>query len=346
MSLLTISDVSRKYPATAFHAIDGVSAEIHKGEVIAIVGENGSGKTTLLKLINGMEDADRGEIIFNGNKITGPSFNLVPGHEQIKMLFQEFNLLPHHTVKENILQNLRYFQQKAQDEKLAELLKLCRLDGFEDKYPRALSGGQQQRVALARALADNPLLLLMDEPFSNLDVMLKDEIRRAVVRTIRKQGNSIIFVTHEMKDALSLSDKILVLRDGKIVQFDTPKNIYEKPSDEYVAYLFGNVNIISSKDFLKSFKALSDHLKFKNAASKTKICIRPEHIVLCKEEKSMSKGKVKHISYLGDSFELEVETNGLILRINTRKKNIVEGETIFFKINVGRVHVIKAYVIK
>ena len=341
MDFLNISDVSRKYPSTGFHAIDGVSAIFNKAEVVAVVGENGSGKTTLLKLINGMEDTDRGEILFNGNKITGPSFNLVPGHEQIKMLFQEFNLLPHHTVKENILQNLRYFHQKVQNEKLTELLKLCRLNGFEDKYPRALSGGQQQRVALARALADNPLLLLMDEPFSNLDVMLKDEIRRAVVRAVKKQGNWIIFVTHEMKDALSLADRILVLRDGKIVQFDTPKNIYEKPADEYVAYLFGNVNIISSKDFFKSFKSLLENPKFKNTNSKARICIRPEHIQICKEEKSMNKGRVKYISYLGDSYELEIETNGLLLRVNTRKKNITEGEIVFLKINVGRVHVIK-----
>ena len=341
MSFLNISGVSRKYPSTSFHAINGVSAEIHKGEVIAIVGENGSGKTTLLKLINGMEDTDHGEILFNGNKITGPSFNLVPGHEQIKMLFQEFNLLPHHTVKENILQNLRYFNQEAQHEKLVKLLKLCRLDGFEDKYPRALSGGQQQRVALARALADNPMLLLMDEPFSNLDVMLKDEIRRAVVREVKKQGNSIIFVTHEMKDALSLSDRILVLRDGKAVQFDTPKNIYEKPADEYVAYLFGNVNIIGSKDFFKAFKSLSENTKFRNTDAKTKICIRPEHIQICKEERSISKGKVKHIAYLGDSYELEIEANGLLLRVNTRKKKIAVGETVFLKVNVGRVHVIK-----
>jgi ABC-type Fe3+/spermidine/putrescine transport system ATPase subunit len=341
MSFLTISEISRKYPATSFHAINGVSATFNKGEVIAIVGENGSGKTTLLKLINGIEDTDSGEIVFNEKKITGPSMNLVPGHEQIKMLFQEFNLLPHHTVSENILQNLRYFKEDVQKEKLAELLKLCKLDGFEDKYPRALSGGQQQRVALARALADNPLLLLMDEPFSNLDVMLKDEIKRAVIRTIRKQGNSIIFVTHEMKDALSLSDRILVLRDGKIVQFDTPKTIYEKPADEYVAYLFGNVNIISAKDFFKSFKALLENPKFKNTNNKSRICIRPEHIQICKEEKSMSKGKVKHISYMGDSYELEIETNGLLLRINTRKKNIVAGEMVFLKINVGRVHVIK-----
>jgi iron(III) transport system ATP-binding protein len=244
-------------------------------------------------------------------------------------------------VRENILQNLRYFHQKEQDEKLAELLRLCRLNGFEDKYPRALSGGQQQRVALARALADNPLLLLMDEPFSNLDVMLKDEIRRAVVRTVRKQGNSIIFVTHEMKDALSLADRILVLRNGRIVQFDTPENIYEKPADEYVAYLFGNVNIMSVKDFFKSFKPLLENPKFKNTNGKARICIRPEHIQICKEEKSMSKGKVRNVAYLGDSYELEVETNGFLLRVNTRKKNVLEGEIVFLKISMGRVHVIK-----
>jgi ABC-type Fe3+/spermidine/putrescine transport system ATPase subunit len=340
MSFLIISEIYRKYPDTNFHAINGVSASFNKGEVIAVVGENGSGKTTLLKLINGIEDADKGEIIFNEKKVTGPASNLVPGHEQIKMLFQEFNLLPHHTVKENILQNLRYFNQAIQEEKLNALIKLCRLEGFEDKYPRALSGGQQQRVALARALADSPLLLLMDEPFSNLDVMLKDEIRKAVIRAVKKQGNSIIFVTHEMKDALSLADRIVVLREGKVIQFDSPKNIYEKPSDEYVAYLFGNVNIIRTRDLFKSFKSLSDHPKFKNTESKTKICIRPEHIQICKEEKSIGKGKVRHIAYLGDSFELEVETNGLLLRVNTRKKNINAGETVFLKINGARMHVI------
>ncbi|MFL5728637.1 MAG: ABC transporter ATP-binding protein, partial [Cytophagaceae bacterium] len=250
------------------------------------------------------------------------------------------NLLPHHTVKENILQNLRYFSREVQEEKLGELIRLCRLDSFEAKYPRELSGGQQQRVALARALADGPLLLLMDEPFSNLDVMLKDEIRRAVIRTVKKQGNSIIFVTHEMKDALALADRILVLRDGKIVQFDTPKTIYEKPADEYVAYLFGNVNILRAKDLFKGFKPLAENSKLNGIDGKTKICVRPEHIQLCKQEKSMGKGKVKNVAYLGDSYELEIETGGLLLRINTRKKNITEGETVFLKVSASRLHLI------
>jgi len=338
MNFLDLRKVSKKYPSQNENAIDAISFQLAKGEVMAVVGENGSGKTTLLKLIYGIEDTDGGEIEFQNKKVTGPSYNLVPGHEQIKMLYQEFNLFPKHNIRENIIYNLRHFEYSYQQKRLLELIALCRLEGLENKYPAELSGGQQQRVALAKALAESPQLLLMDEPFSNLDLMLKDEIKKDVIRAVVKEGNSIIFVTHDIKDALSLSNKIMVVKDGKILQLDTPENIYQKPADAYVAYLFGNVNIIKIKDFLKAFPDLSGNKKFDNKSSDVNICLRPEYLSICKKEKSICSGKVKNVAYLGDSFELEVEVNKLLLRVNTRKKNIVKGDLIYLKLSLGKLH--------
>ena len=340
MPFLSVNNIFKKYPSQELHAVEDISLQLRKGEVIAIVGENGSGKTTLLRLINGMEDADKGEVIFNNDKVAGPSSNLVPGHQQIKMLFQEFNLFPKHTIKENIGYNLRVYQEKIQEEKISELIKLCRLEGMENKFPAELSGGQQQRVALAKAIADDPLLLLMDEPFSNLDLFLRDEIKKKVVQKIKKEGNSAILVTHDVKDALALGDRIGVLRNGKMLQLDTPKNIYEKPANEYVAYLFGKVNILKANDFFKNF-LFPENKKLIGFNNESKVCTRPEHVLICKKEKSQCKGKVKNVMYLGDSYELEVQLKNMLIRVNTRKKKIEKGDEIFLKVSPGRIHLIK-----
>ncbi|MBX9852101.1 MAG: ABC transporter ATP-binding protein [Cytophagaceae bacterium] len=340
MTFLSVNNVFKRYPSQESHALENISLQLKKGEVLAIVGENGSGKTTLLRLINGMEDADKGEIVFNNDRVSGPSSNLVPGHQQIKMLFQEFNLFPKHTIKENIGYNLRSYKENVQEEKISELIKLCRLEGMENKLPAELSGGQQQRVALAKAIADDPLLLLMDEPFSNLDLFLRDEIKKKVVQRIKEEGNSAILVTHDVKDALALGDRIGVLRNGNMLQLDTPKNVYEKPADEYVAYLFGKVNILKANDFFKSFP-FPENKKLTSFKNESKVCIRPEHVLICKEEKSQCKGKVKNVMYLGDSFELEIQLKNIIIRANTRKKKINTGDDIFLRVSPGRIHLMK-----
>lgn len=339
MSFLSLKNIYKKYPQQTAHAVEDISFDLEKGEILAIVGENGSGKTTLLKVINGLEDADKGKVYFEEKPVSGPSSNLVPGHEQIKMLYQSFNLLPKHTIKENIGYNLRFQSNEYQEQKVAALLELCKLEGMENKLPGELSGGQQQRVALAKAIADDPLLLLMDEPFSNLDLFLRDEIKKKVIQKIKEEGNSAIFVTHDLKDALALADRIAVLRKGKILQVDTPQNVYEKPADEYIAYLFGKVNIISAEDFAKNFP-LPESKKLSKITKDTKVCIRPEHVLLCKEEKSQCKGTVNYVSYMGDSYELEVQVNKMVIRVNTRKKKIKKGDKVFLKISQSRLHLI------
>jgi len=337
MNLLSVKDLSKQYEGQKKSAIHAVSFSMNKGEIIAIVGENGSGKTTLLKLINGILDADQGEIYFKDEKIKGPAHNLVPGHKHIKMLFQQLNLFPKHTIKENILYNIRMLSDEEQESILKELIHLCRLEGLENKIPSELSGGQQQRVALAKAIADKPQLLLMDEPFSNLDLFLKDEIKQKVIHKIKEEGNSALFVTHDLQDALSLGDKIMVMKDGEIMQLDTPQMVYEKPANEYVAYLFGNVNIIKAPDLIKEFKVekssiISGEIK--------KACIRPENFVITSKEKSVTSGTVDHIAYLGDSYELLVKTKNLTIRVNTRKKKINKGERIYLKLTKSKIHFI------
>lgn len=339
MILLEVSNIAKTYPGRETRAVEGISFTLGTGEILAVVGENGSGKTTLLKLIQGLEDADEGTVTFRGEQVTGPSYNLVPGHPQIKMLAQNFQLFPKHTVRENIAYNLRMLSEEGQSSRVGELIRLCRLEGMEDKLPSELSGGQQQRVALAKAIADNPPLLLMDEPFSNLDLFLKDEIKRKVIQKIREEKNSAIFVTHDLKDALSLADRIAVVKDGSIMQLDTPQIIYEKPANEYIAYLFGKVNILPAPTFATIF-GLTGHKKF-SGNTKGKASIRPEHIQITKEDKSQARGIVQDVYYMGDSYELDVKLGKTEIRVSTRKKQLRKGDHIYLKVSATHIHMLR-----
>ncbi|ELR72112.1 ABC transporter [Fulvivirga imtechensis AK7] len=337
MTFLTVSGVSKSFASV--RAVNDVSLTVDRGEILAIVGENGSGKTTLLRLIAGLEDVDSGEIFLDQEKVTGPAFNLVPGHKEIRILAQDLHLFPKHNVAENIGYDLRGYVQEFQEERTADLINLLRLQGLEEKLPYQLSGGQQQRAALARALADEAPLLLLDEPFSSLDVMLKDEIKTKVIRKAKNSEMTLIFITHDIKEALSLADKIAVMKGGKVVQIDMPQRIYEKPVDEYVAYLFGSVNVFLFRIFLRVFPKMNVPERFREVDGRTKVCLRPEHIILCKAEVSMGEGIVQRSSYLGDHWELEVITYSEVIKIRSRKC-YSEEETVFFKVNPSKIHIV------
>ncbi|MBL6447188.1 ABC transporter ATP-binding protein [Fulvivirga sp. 29W222] len=337
MSFLRLTNVSRKYPGQNLAAVNDISFELQKGEILSIVGENGSGKTTLLKIIGGVEDTDGGEVRLLGELVTGPAYNLVPGHAEIKMLAQDLRLMPKHTIIENISYNLRGYVQEFQDERLEYLISLFRLQGLENKRPAQLSGGQQQRAALASALAEEPALLLLDEPFSSLDIMLKDEIRHKVIRQAREDGDTLIFVTHEVKDALSLSDKVAVMKAGKIVQMDRPQAVYEQPRDEYVAYLFGSVNLLSANDLFRAFPELK---KNKDLHWNDKVCFRPGKISICASETGINHGLVIGADYMGDTYELEVEVEGVVLKVNS-KKCYQRGDKLGIYIHPDDIHVLE-----
>ena len=238
--MLEIKDISFTYIDKP--VIENVSFTIAKGQNTAIIGESGCGKSTLLKLIYGLYDLDSGAITYNENPILGPKYNLVPGENYIKYLAQDFDLMPYITVEENVgkfLSNMYPEQKKA---RVQELLDMVEMTAFAKVKAKFLSGGQQQRVALARVLALEPEIILLDEPFSQIDSFRKNSLRRNLFRYLKDKGVTCIIATHDSTDALSFSDETIVVQNGKVVAKGDSKSLYENPANKYIASLFGEVN--------------------------------------------------------------------------------------------------------
>lgn len=219
-----------------------------EGRIIALAGESGCGKSTLLNLIYGLLDWESGEIVFNGKRLLGPKGNLVPGEAEMKLVAQNFDLMPYATVAENVgkfISNINLAQKK---ETVMELLEVVGLQEFAHVLPKYLSGGQQQRVAIARALSVLPKLLILDEPFSNLDFPRKIELRERLFRYVKQHRISLIISTHELQDIMPWLDQIVILKDGRLIQNDSPEETYKHPYNSYVAKLFGEVNIFSEEE--------------------------------------------------------------------------------------------------
>ena len=241
---LRFNNISFSYDGE--RVVDGVSFSVEAGEIVCLLGPSGCGKTTCLRLAAGMERPDDGEISLDG-KVVSTATNVAPPEtRQIGFLFQEFALFPHLSVLDNICFGLNTLSADKQKARALELLKEVNLTGFADKYPNSLSGGEQQRAALARALAPSPRLMLMDEPFSNLDPQLRDRMRDLTLRLIKHVGTAGLVVTHDAADALRMADRIAVQLDGKILQIDTPENVYRQPAQPEVATMFGNVNFLKA----------------------------------------------------------------------------------------------------
>lgn len=219
-----------------------------EARIIALAGESGCGKSTLLNLIYGLLNWEAGEIVFNGKKLLGPKGNLVPGEAEMKLVAQNFDLMPYATVAENVgkfISNINLAQKK---ETVMELLEVVGLQEFAHILPKYLSGGQQQRVAIARALSVLPKLLILDEPFSNLDFPRKIELRERLFRYVKQHQISLIISTHELQDIMPWLDQIVILKDGRLIQNDSPEETYRNPYNFYVAKLFGEVNIFSEEE--------------------------------------------------------------------------------------------------
>lgn len=226
--------------------LDDVSLSIANNELVALLGESGSGKSTLLRIIAGFESAEKGEVIIAEQTVASDSVFLKPEDRNVGFIFQDYALFPHLSVERNIAYGLKG-KGAAEKAKLNELLKVFELEEVRSKKPSKLSGGQQQRVAIARALAVQPVLLLLDEPFSNLDQSLRGKVRKEIQRIKEEFKTPMLLVTHDPDDALELADKIAVLQEGKIVQFDTPDKIYRQPLNQYVADLFGPSFIVDNR---------------------------------------------------------------------------------------------------
>jgi len=225
-----------------------LNLNVDEGQIIALVGESGCGKSTLLSLIYGLIDWQGGEILFEDQKLFGPKGNLVPGESQMKFVAQNYDLMPYGTVYDNVGKFISNINLKGKKEKVEELLDVVGLTDFAKVIPKNLSGGQQQRVAIARALAVLPKMLLLDEPFSNLDFSRKFELREKLFNYVKENNLSLIISTHDLEEVLPWADKIVVLQEGRLIQNDSPKETYENPYNDYVAKLLGEVNIFTNEE--------------------------------------------------------------------------------------------------
>ncbi|MDX1674615.1 MAG: ABC transporter ATP-binding protein [Longimicrobiales bacterium] len=243
--VLSVEGVAKRFGEVP--AVRELGLEARDGEIHAVVGRSGCGKSTLLRLIAGLEVPDAGTVRIGDRLVAGGGAWVPPERRGVGMVFQDFGLFPHFTVLENVMYGLADRARPERESRAAEVLRLVSLDGLGGRYPHQLSGGQQQRVALARALAPEPALLLLDEPFSNLDTALKRELRRELGEVLRRAGITTILVVHDAEDVLDLADRVTVMRDGAVLQAGRPGELYESPRDAYVARIFGDANIVECR---------------------------------------------------------------------------------------------------
>lgn len=244
MIRLQVQNLTKRYRRGDEPAVKDVSFELQEGKLLSLVGESGSGKSTLLRLVAGLETPDSGSITLDGEVISSPSEVTPPEQRGIGLVFQHHALFPHLTVEKNIAFGLRHLPRGGRAAVIAPLLELVGLGRFGSRYPHELSGGERQRIALARALAPNPRVLLLDEPFSSLDARLRHAVRDETRAILKQHGATAIFVTHDTGDALSIADRIVVLKHGTVQQEGAPPEVYHAPSNAYVASFFGTCNFL------------------------------------------------------------------------------------------------------
>ena len=244
---ITISGVSKRFPGAVRPAVHAVDLRIQPGEIVALLGPSGCGKTTTLRLVAGFEAPDSGSIAIAGTTVADVDRHLAPEKRGVGMVFQDYALFPHLDVEGNISFGLRGIRRSERSARLTELLELTGLSEFRARYPHQLSGGQQQRVAIARALAPRPHVLLLDEPFSNLDTEMRHQMRAEVRELIKSSGTTAILVTHDQQEAMTVADRVAVMFDGVIAQVDEPETIYHFPATRAVANFVGQGTFVPAR---------------------------------------------------------------------------------------------------
>jgi ABC-type Fe3+/spermidine/putrescine transport system ATPase subunit len=326
--IIEIQGVTKRFGGVT--AVDHVDLTVADGELFTLLGPSGCGKTTLLRLLAGFYPPDGGTIRFGGRVVNG----LPPYERRIGMVFQNYALWPHMTVADNIGYGLRLRKLPAPEvqARLQEGLRKVNLTGFETRYPGQLSGGQQQRVALARALVLNPDILLLDEPLSNLDAKIRIQVRAEIRRLQQELRITTIYVTHDQEEALSLSDRVAVMRDGHVLQVGPPKDLYERPRTRFVADFVGTNNLVPGEvqgaggrdgDLVVSTALGPLRAVASGAVSgRCVLAVRPENVALgapAAGEGNRVNGRVSLVSYLGNTLRYDIQTeSGLVLRADIR----------------------------
>ena len=294
-SLLELRDISKKYNHQS--VLKHVSFNVNAGEVFGLLGESGSGKSTLLRIAAGLIDADEGEIWLDNQKLRLASDQLIPGHPDIKIVHQDYNLSAPLTVRENIAYALRYYEKAYRDERVDEFIQL---ETVVNHPAKQLSGGEKQRTAIARALAEEARVLLLDEPFAHLDLLNRRRLTQTIRELAEQTGTACIFVTHDATDALSLSHRMGVLREGQLLQIGTPEEVYQQPINIYVAEITGEVNLFEPDFFLLNGQ----------------IVVRPEAFIIhLQPTEKATEAIVKRVVFEGSRYLVYVQLAQQLIKI-------------------------------
>ncbi len=321
MTFLRISKISRK--GFGDFKLQDITFTQRKNQKIAIAGETGSGKSTILKIIAGLEAADSGTILFKNESVRHPVENLIPGDPEIAYLSQDFEL-PKFLRVEQVLE----YANNLHPEKAHHLFRVCEIAHLLSRKTDELSGGERQRIALTKLLITSPQLLLLDEPFSNLDMMHRSTLKNVLKKICKQLRITCILVSHDPVDVLPWADKIIVIKNGMIIQKGTPKKIYRHPVDEYTAGLFGTYNLLSEEQLIDFFKTSR-----KPAAGQ--MIVRPEALKIVKKKNGLLSGKVSEISFFGSSCEIQIEMDTTKILVSGRRNKVKVGDTVY--VNWGKI---------
>ncbi len=323
--------------------LKGIDLDIHNNEFVTFLGSSGCGKTTTLRIIAGFEEADEGDVIFEGNRI-----NDVPPHmRKVNTVFQKYALFPHLNVYENIAFGLRLKKKKEAEisKRVKEMLALVNLKGFERRSISTLSGGQQQRVAIARALINDPEVLLLDEPLGALDLKLRKDMQVELKNIQQRMKITFIYVTHDQEEALSMSDTVVVMNEGVIQQIGTPEDIYNEPKNAFVADFIGESNILDGV-MLDDYSVRFSNQQFKcldrgfEKNEKVDVVVRPEDVDIVDPEKGMLVGDVTSVTFKGLHFEIIIDIGGFKWMIQTTDHCPV-GSHVGLYIEPDAIHIMK-----
>ena len=339
--IIELKNVTKSFDGQV--VLDDINLDIYDNEFLTLLGRSGCGKTTTLRLIAGFESADQGDIIFLGEDIKD-----VPPHKRnVNTVFQRYALFPHLNVFENVAFPLREKRvPRAEiEEKVNEMLKLVALSGFEKRSVTSLSGGQQQRVAIARALVNSPKVLLLDEPLAALDLKLRKDMQSELKKIQKATGITFVFVTHDQEEALSMSDTVVVMSEGRIQQIGTPVDIYNEPENAFVADFIGESNILDGVMLEDNKVRFHGHVFTcvdGGFAPKepVDVVVRPEDVDIVPEDKGMLKGVVTSVTFLGVHYEIIVDINGFKWMIQTTDFVDVD-EHIGLYIEPDAIHIMK-----
>jgi putative spermidine/putrescine transport system ATP-binding protein len=336
MTFLTLDSLAKRYGD--FTAVENLSVEIERGEFLSLLGPSGCGKTTTLQMVAGFVEPTRGRILVDGNDIT----ELRPEKRGMGIVFQSYALFPHMTVGDNVGFGLemRGVPLAERKRRIGETLDLVRLSGLDKRYPRELSGGQRQRVALARALAIRPHVLLLDEPMSNLDAKLREEMHIELRAIQRHLGITTVLVTHDQAEALTMSDRIAVMHGGRIVQLGSPVEAYERPESPFASGFLGKINALPAQVLARNDRCCEVQLGAKVAhvphegravGTSVNVYVRPEKIRIQPVEADGLAGRIKTRVFLGSYWMLEVDTALGMLRVSQPNTGVVppaEGDAV------------------